>query len=334
VPNSEFPLSEPGPYYPGKQEVTIVDENRNGREIGLTITYPAEEETDALSMWDAPAHKGDAPFPLILTGSATGDTFDNHLATHGFVMVEVEPPDSFVNYDFWVTDHPRDFLFALDQLASNPPKSLRGIIDTDHVGVGGYSVDGFYSLAVSGVRIDPQFYLERCRGASAMDPPLPDRLNSYYCDLAAKWEEFEAHASSKITESDDGLWQPLTDERIRAVAPMAPDGSWLYGERGLAAGDKPTLILAGTEDEFDGQNLYDMESVYIFEHLGSPDRTLVSFVDQTHFMLEKREQVNRMLHFVTAFFGYYLHGREDFADYFSEEYVALYNDLTWGVYEK
>ena len=40
-----------------------------------------------------------------------------------------------------------------------------------------------------------------------------------------------------------------------------------------------------------------------------------------------------MNHFLTAFFGYYLQEWEDFAEYFSEDYVAQYDDLAWGVYE-
>ena len=60
---------------------------------------------------------------------------------------------------------------------------------------------------------------------------------------------------------------------------------------------------------------------------------MISFIDQTHFMVEKPEQVERMNHFITAFFGYYLQGREEFVEYFSEDYVDLHGDLAWGVYE-
>jgi hypothetical protein len=41
----------------------------------------------------------------------------------------------------------------------------------------------------------------------------------------------------------------MTDERIRAVMPMGPDGAQLFGERGLASVDRSTLINCGTEDE-------------------------------------------------------------------------------------
>ena len=54
-----------------------------------------------------------------------------------------------------VIDGPLDFLFALDVLTSNPPEGLEGILDTDRVGVAGYSSDGFFSLALGGARINP-----------------------------------------------------------------------------------------------------------------------------------------------------------------------------------
>jgi hypothetical protein len=63
VPDTEFPLGEPGPYYVGVREYLIIDESRGGREISIRIWYPAKDGTDALSMHDAPAYKRDAPVP-------------------------------------------------------------------------------------------------------------------------------------------------------------------------------------------------------------------------------------------------------------------------------
>ena len=42
----------------------------------------------------------------------------------------------------------------------------------------------------------------------------------------------------------------------------------------------------------------------------------------------------RMDHFVTTFFGYHLQGRDDYAGYFSEDFVERFDDLAWGVYEE
>jgi predicted dienelactone hydrolase len=87
---------------------------------------------------------------MILNGRDTGgELFEEHLATHGFVMVEVHSPDFYGNWDFGLIDHPRDMLFTLDQIASNPPDGLKGVIDSDHVGVSVYSSEGYNALALS-----------------------------------------------------------------------------------------------------------------------------------------------------------------------------------------
>ena len=334
---ASFPLAERGPYWAGNRTYTLEDPNRNGREIRITVWYPAliknNSNNHPITQDAAPDFSG-APYPLILTGRNSGDyLFKSHLASHGFVMVIVRSPD-FSYEDDWdmiVIDGPRDFLFTLNQLTSSSPDDLTGMIDTDRVGVAGYSWDGFFSLALGGVRIDPDFYLSQCDQVLSHEPPLSPFMMEYYCNLSGKWDQLSYLAGDTITASNDGLWQPLTDERILAVMPMAPDGAWLYGERGLSALDKPTLIITGTNDDTAS---YTMETTYIYEHLGTSDRSLISFIDQNHMMVFNTEQALRMNHFATAFFGYYLQDRKDYFDYFSEDFISQFNDLAWGVYSK
>jgi predicted dienelactone hydrolase len=330
-----FPLAETGPYWVGQRSYTLVDPERNGREIQITVWYPALEEFNADNQpitRDANPDLSGASYPVILTGRNTGDyVFKSHLASQGFVMVIVKSPD-FSYEDPWdliVIDGPRDFLFTLDQLSSSPPPELENLMDTDRTGVAGYSWDGFFSLALGGVRIDPEFYLSQCAQAPSLEPPLSPWMFDYYCSLAAKWDQFAAYAGDKITSSTDGLWQPLRDDRILAVMPMAPDGAWLYGDKGLAALDMPTLIISGTNDE-----IYKMETSYIFDHLTTPDRFLISFIGQGHLMVLNAEPAARINHFASAFFGYYLQGRQDYRDYFSQEFVSRFADLAWGVYDQ
>ena len=52
-------------------------------------------------------------------------------------------------------DQPLDILFALEQMASNPPVELEGLIDTEHVGAIGYSFDGNNALALDQPRSLP-----------------------------------------------------------------------------------------------------------------------------------------------------------------------------------
>lgn len=331
-----FPLAEPGPFYTGTIEVKFVDPNRNNREIPVTIWYPALEQKDSngrLIKRDAVADMSGAPYPLILTGPNSGDLlFQSHLATHGFVMAIVRFPDFSPedDWDLYIMDNPLDLLFALDQIASNPPKGLEGVVDSDNAGVAGYSSDGLFSLALSGVRIDPESYLSHCEKGAIIEARYgAEWYFNYTCSLAQKWSELLEHAGDEITTSNDGLWQPVSDKRIRAVMPMAPDGHWLYGERGLAYADRPVLMIAMTEDEF---SPYQQVSVEIFEQLGAPEKALISFVGNTHMDVMNSVVINRIRHFSTAYFGYHLQGHQDYKEFFSEDFVSQFEYLSWGVY--
>ena len=154
-----FPLSEPGPYHTGKQMFTYADTSRSGREIRATVFYPAllpegSKGDKLLAGLNRDLDLSGGPYPLTLTGANSGDElFEAHLASNGFAMAIVRSPGPSVPdfWDFGVVDAPRDILLVLDQLSSNPPEGLDGVIDTDHVGVTGYSWEGLISLAGSGV---------------------------------------------------------------------------------------------------------------------------------------------------------------------------------------
>ena len=89
----------------------------------------------------------------------------------------------------------------------------------------------------------------------------------WFCGPAKEWEKFVSHAGPEITASDDGLWQPMTDRRIRAVKPMAPNGAWLYGERGLSTVDRPVFFINATEDEYFPYYIEAAHNMNILEHL-------------------------------------------------------------------
>jgi predicted dienelactone hydrolase len=329
-----FPLSEPGPYNVGiRRGVAFEDASRGNREVSIAIWYPAimpQDSTLAGPVSDAVADPSGAPYPLLLSSSKAGFAFGPHLASYGFVVAGVYLTTSADTWAEWLIDYPLDILFALDQIATQPLDGLEGVIDTDHAGAMGYSFDGYDALAMSGARVDPEFYLGQCANAATMQPAPPAWWIEYICSVADEWDQFAAHAGEALTTSDDGLWQPMTDERIRAVMPMAPEGSWLFGERGLAAVDRPTLIIDGTADDI---NIYSLEAAYTFQHLGDRASVMISFVGQDHMMIFDTAMVARMAHFATAFFGYYLQGRADYGQYFSQEFVEEHDDLAWGVYE-
>jgi len=104
----------------------------------------------------------------------------------------------------------------------------------------------------------------------------------------------------------------------------------LFGERGLAVADRPTLIIGATLDDI---NIYDVEAAYIYEHLGTRDKSMISFVGEDHMMIFNTAPRDRMKHFAVAFFGYHLQGRNNYASYFSKRFVARQTGLAWGVYQ-
>jgi hypothetical protein len=324
-----YKFAEKGEYHVGMRTVKFRDGSRGDSLVSVTVWYPAMKSADSASSTPTrgadPDFKG-APYPLILSSTKVAEIFAPYLVSNGFTWASVDYLDSYFVFYEGAIDQPLDILFALDQVAAQPPEGLEGMIDAEKVGVIGYSFDGFNSLVMSGARIDPEYYLAQCPTPDATTEAVLGGMSSFGCNPADKWDEFTAHVGEPITVSDDGLWQPLTDPRIRAVLPMAAEGWWLFGERGLAAVDRPVLIIDGTNDE-----LY-KENVLIYEHLGTSDKALISFIGHDHMMVYDPEMVSRMAHFAVTFFGYHLQGHQDLARYFSEDFVTQHDDLFWGMY--
>ncbi|MCU0504234.1 MAG: hypothetical protein MUE82_00445 [Chloroflexi bacterium] len=324
-----YALAEPGPYHVGYLPGTsATDASRGGRPVSLTIWYPAElppgfsGETAAVN---AEPDRAGAPYPVILSSTVSARRLAPIVVSHGFAWVGVDGINTYDRANPEMIQQPRDILFALDMVATDPPPSLDGMLDTEHAGVTGYSFDGYNAYALSGARIDPAHYLAQCPTPDATTAALVgDQMSAFGCGPAKDWDAFAAKAGPAITTSDDGLWQPMTDPRIRAALPMAGEGWWLFGERGLAAADRPTLILAGTGDE-----LYD-ENAFMFDRLGTPEKTLIGFTGQGHMLILDPEWERRIAHLMTAFFGHRLAGRDDLAPYYSEAFVAAHPELAWG----
>lgn len=329
--SAPMPLSQPGPYFASKREYQL---ESGGRKLGITVWYPAikpEGYAGTVAHKAKPDASG-APYPLLLSSTMLGNEFAPHLVTHGFVIAGVNGLGPSKTWGPWLVEYPAQIVFMLDQIATQPLEGLEGMMDAENAGAFGYSFDGYDALALGGARVDPEFYLEQCAQAPQRQPPLEEWYIEYICAAAKDWEAFVAAAGDTAKTSEDGLWQPMTDRRIRAVMPMAPEGAMLFGERGLRAVDRPMLIIGATEDKGYMGCPYDLEAVPIYQGVKAPDRALISFVGQGHMMIWDLEPKLRMKHFATAFFGYHLQGRQDYAAYFSQDFVAQYSDLAWGAY--
>lgn len=324
-----LPFSAKGPYFTGRRTYSAFDAERGGREVTIDVWYPAvkPEGYTGTVVEDAPPDPSDGPYALIVSSSVMARIFAPHLISYGFTWASVRGIDTYREMNEQMYEQPLDILFALDQVASDPPEGLEGIIDGDHAGAIGYSFDGYNTLAMSGARIDPAYYQAQCPNPDPTTQAILLSLSAYNCGPAERWEDFAAGAGESITSSADGLWQPMTDPRLRAFMPLAGEGWWLFGEKGLAAVDRPVLMLVATED-----SLYP-ENVLIFEHLGAADKILVSFIGRDHMMVLDPPMARRMAHFAVAFFGYHLQGKEEMKQYFTREWVSQFEDLAWGPVE-
>jgi predicted dienelactone hydrolase len=311
------------------------DPSRPDRPISITVWYPAnlaEGEANPRGVIDAPPDSSGAPYPLLLSSTKLARIFAPTLVSHGFTWASIDGIDTYYNTNPEMLNQPLDILFALEQVASSPPEGLEGMFDAENAGALGYSFDGYNALMLSGARLDPQHYLDLCQ-----DPQGPKEDPGYWfeyiynCGLAREWDAFTAEAGEELTVSEDGLWQPVTDPRIKAVMPLAADGYYLFGDKGLAAVNKPAMFIAGENDD-----LY-AENALIYQHLGTPpeDKVFLTVLDRDHVsVIVEPATVARLRHFANAFFGYYLQDKQEYADYFSQEAVNQLEGMEWGVIDE
>jgi predicted dienelactone hydrolase len=119
----------------------------------------------------------------------------------------------------------------------------------------------------------------------------------------------------------------------------APCYTPMFGDQGLAAATVPSFIVAGTAD---AACPYDRNAADAYAHLGSPDRYLLSVINGAHLLVgEHGDGVYAPIfaQFTVSFFGYYLQGHEDYAQYLTAKYVdsveaQLKLGLVWGPYTK
>ena len=336
-----FPLAATGPYVVGLRTLSVVDASREGRKIDLAIWYPAikpDTQQPAArdpSIWGWTKAMPDlqaAPYPLILySHDKDGTNTELHalnvrLASQGYVVVGLGHPLSMTQNT--LVDRPQDILFVIDQLAAMTTGELAGLIDTDHVGVMGLGLGAYTALAVSGARIDPA-----SAGAWASKPlDLSDVTNPINWWDDWNWDKLAAYRASLSPLPDEGLWPAYTDSRIKAVMMLTLCFRPMFGDKGLAAATVPALFMAATSEFFCP---YEPDTSYAFAHLGSQDRYLLTVTKSEADPINDKGYASAVDGFAGAFFGRYLAGKQDNAQYLTADYVnsaetQLKLGLMWG----
>jgi predicted dienelactone hydrolase len=316
-----LPLSEPGPYAVGTRDMTFVDKNREGQEVAITLWYPALETAEE-SLPDLSA----APYPVIVYSH--GMYLDNrhdhrlahaplsaHLASYGFVVVGVEHDDDMA---LVFADRPLDIAFVIDELSTLTSSDLAGLMDVEQLGVMGMSGGTATAFQLGGARLDN----------ANTDAWCAEHRGAYFCPPGESIVQRGREALNQFAVTDEnGLQYIPTDLPVRAIVAMTPGFAQRFGQRGLATMDTPALLLGATRDELLD---YQEEAVYIYDHLGTEDRYLIGFVGYSHPSLLYPD--SRRDHLMTAFFGYYLQGQEDYAQYLTADFVNGIEGLVWGPY--
>lgn len=315
-------LTELGPFAVGTRDMTYVDEDRDSQEMIIKMWYPAKDNTG-----DAAPDLGGAPYPVVIYshgGYYDGFSHRNahsslalHLASHGFVVVGLEHND--VDHAEAFTDRPLDILSVIGQLDYLAENEFAGVLDMEKLGVMGMSLGTATTMQMGGAHLDFENATAWCAAhpdtyLCPPDPSVPERSRALMAEVGMV--------------DENGLNYIPTDPRIRAVALMSPAFAPMYGERGLQSVNVPVLLLAGAHSEF----YEDGEISSIYQHLGSPERYLISFTNGDHgYLLAPRLRAREQL--MAAFWGYYLQGRQDYAQFLTEAYVNSVPGLAWGVYD-
>lgn len=339
---ASLPLSAQGPYGVGVETFDFVDESRDGRVVSTLIWYPAEAGPNSYLMGQQgakPITTG-APYPLVIYSHHLGSNNTGtlgvgpHLASYGFVVASAnhnDPEPAWPN----LIERPYDVLFVLDQLTALSTGPLAGIIDTDRVGVTGYSFGGSTAVQLAGATIHPVYFIDWCTENHPDDlaatPPNSTVLGRTCLNIASRWNEVTAYRARYEPPLVEGeAWPALTDERIVAVLPMAVCGLPQFGPEGLSEPTIPMFYLMPERDDLCGN---EDPIGLVRQILDVPDRYLLTVLRTTHTGLLDRENFKLFRHFETAFFGFYLQGNADYARYLTPEALASVRQLTLEVGE-
>lgn len=329
------------------------------RPLTLEIWYPAiipenrEAKTqyiDEMFTQDAIIHTGralrgaepvDETFPLIIVSHGYPGTryimsyLTENLASKGYVVVAIAHTDSTVRdqnqFSSTLLNRSLDILFTLDQmtaLTNTETSFLFNRIDTDNVGLAGYSMGGYGVINTAGAG---------------------------YSEAGVNLSWGVPGGLLKMRQSGNPEYEATIDPRIKAVFAMAPWGAaYFWDAEGLKGLKVPSFFVAGEYDDVAGYEngvklFYDwavnsesyLLTVENARHNVAPNayeqNALVSvkmnaddYLRYTEPSWDNRRLNNIVQHFATAFFGTYLKSA-DYGKYL--DLIENSNDGVWDINE-
>ena len=260
--------------------ITYTAPNKFGEEITLGAQITAVGKAFANGR---PESTG-GPYPLVVFSHGFSlspivySTLVEHYASQGYVVLAPEHNEGFDGSltGFWeeLIDRPVDIKRTIDyaELLTEPGQPFSGLIDLANIAVVGHSYGGYTALAAGGARFDFAAYKTRCAALTADDP-----LNFFCAPLA---NELDMAMRAGLDEVPSGLWPSFGDPRVKAAISLAGD-AYPFDQRGLAELEIPIMAMGGTIDE---GTPYTWGAKLTYDHVGSENKTLVSFPGAGHFL--------------------------------------------------
>jgi len=211
-----------------------------------------------------------AKFPLVIVshgyvGSRYLMTYlTENLASKGYVVVAIDHTDSTYRdaNAFYSTllNRALDIKFVIDQMTHLNTKTdtqeLAACIDTENIGIAGYSMGGYGVLNVGGAGYSDglgQFFSGMTEGSTAISQLL----------------------------ATNAEYQKQKDSRIKAIVALAPWGmtQGVWNAEGLKGLKTPTFFIAGSEDDISG---YENGIKAIYNGAVHADRYLLTYKNARH----------------------------------------------------
>lgn len=218
---------------------------------------------------DASPLTTDGSFPLLVVahgyvGSRYLMTYlTENLASKGYVVVAIDHTDSTFKdaspFPSTLVNRAKDITFILNQMANlgkaKDKNFLSGLIDSENIGIIGYSMGGYGVLNVAGA------------GYS-------DGLIGFFSGMTGG-----SKAIADLTMSNPAY--PKVDPRIKAVVAFAPWGMerGIWDAEGLKGLKVPTFFVAGSKDDISG---YEKGIKAIYTSAVNADRYLLTYKNARH----------------------------------------------------
>lgn len=269
--------------YAVKLQSRILFDSRRNRRLPVDLYLPDPLNSVNLGQPNS--------IPIIVVSHGLGTDrssyadFGRHLASHGFAVALVQHPGSDAEQVqallsgqasevFKVTefiDRPKDISFLLDELERHNAGVYNNQLNLNQVGVTGYSFGAYTALAIGGAKIDFDNLQLDC--LSTLDSVNLARV-------------FQCRAL-ELTRQD----YQLRDPRVKAIMPINPINSSIFGQQSLSQVDIPIFWKTSGKDTI---SPVASEQVQSFTWLKTPEKYLL-LAEGDHHITFNLSSLNRVV---------------------------------------